>query len=379
MTAVGESPRAVGTKAAASPFGVPDGWWPVAHSEEVGHHPRAFRLAGQDLAIYRDLSGAVRAVADRCPHRRLPLSMGRLTEDGSIQCPYHGWCFDGATGRCTAIPNLSADERIPNGIRVKAFSAAENIAELIGYGLRTNKLAPPVGPPTGEEPDEGTTMYDAAVADGLVFVWTGGESPTAMTGPSSAPPPRTSATGTFDVRAPYTAVGDAILLNPGSALRLAALMGAGDELCSPIVTTGDGIVSVLRDRYTFDLPRVSTFEPLSHRVTTSTVTTVALTGLTRVEVIGDGRTPRCQVTIALTPIGTYRTVVRWRAVLAGSGRGVLALGAQALSTAYRLAGRASDACEALSDSTSQSTDPGVRALRHAREQAHAEMLEGADE
>src|SRR5271170_8082184 len=100
-------------QSAVSRFGLPESWWPVAHSDEVGNHPNAFRLGDQDLALYRDLGGAVRAVEDRCPHRRLPLSMGRLTEDGSIQCRYHGWSFDGVTGRCTAIPNLRQDERIP--------------------------------------------------------------------------------------------------------------------------------------------------------------------------------------------------------------------------------------------------------------------------
>jgi nitrite reductase/ring-hydroxylating ferredoxin subunit len=384
MTAVGESPLIVGSQAGAqpaeSPFGLPAGWWPVAHSEEVRHHPGAFRLGSQDLAIYRDLSGTVRAVADRCPHRRLPLSMGRLTEDGSIQCRYHGWCFDGATGRCTAIPNLSADERIPNSIRVRAYSAAENIAELMGYDLRTDKLAPPVGPPTGEEPDEGTTMYDASVADGLVFVWTGAEPPTAMPESASTMTSKpTDARGTLQVRAPYIAVADAIILNPGSALGLGALIGAGDELCSPVVTSRSGIVSVQRERYTYDLPRASTFEPVSHKVTTSTITTVADTGLTRVEAPGGRRTPGCEVTIALTPIDTYRTVLRWRAVLTGPGRRFFSLGAHALSTGYRLAGRASDGCEALSDSTSRTTDPGVRALRRAREETHTRTSEGAGE
>lgn len=303
--------------------------------------------------------------------------MGRLTEDGSIQCPYHGWSFDGATGRCTAIPNLSAEERIPNGIKVKAFSAAENIAELVGYGLRTNKLAPPVGPPTGEEPDQGTTMYDSSVADEIVFVWTGAEPPTTTPGPTSTTVSQlTSATGTIQVRAPYTAVAEAVLLNPGSALRLGSLIGAGDELCSPVVTSRAGTVAVQRERYTYDLPRASTFEPLSHRVTASTITTVAITGLTRVEVAAGRRSPGCEVTIALTPIDSYRTVVRWRAVLTGPSRRFFALGAQALSAAYQVAGRASDECEELSDSMSRTTDPGVRALRRAREEAHQRTIEG---
>ena len=55
----------------------------------------------------------------------------------------------------------------------------------MGYGLRTNKLAPAVGPSTGEEPDEGTTMFEASVADGMVFVWTGAEAPAVAPGQPS--------------------------------------------------------------------------------------------------------------------------------------------------------------------------------------------------
>ena len=39
-----------------------------------------------------------RAAPDRCPHRGTRLSLGRVC-DGQIECPYHGWRFDGA-GRC---------------------------------------------------------------------------------------------------------------------------------------------------------------------------------------------------------------------------------------------------------------------------------------
>jgi nitrite reductase/ring-hydroxylating ferredoxin subunit len=384
MTAAGEPRLAqrptTHAQPTESPFGLADGWWPVAHSSEVHRHPGAFRLGNQDLAIYRDLTGTVRAVADRCPHRRLPLSMGRLTEDGSIQCPYHGWSFDGATGRCTAIPNLSADERIPKGIGVAAFSAAENIAELMGYGLRTSKLAPPVGPPTGEEPDEGTTMYDARVAGGMVFVWTGTRPSAATPGAASTKPSdATAVAGTVQVRAPHAAVSEAILLNPGSALGLGALLGAGEELCSPAVTSQSGVVSVQRERYALDIPRASTFGPISRRVVTSTITTIKETGFTRVDVVGGRWTPACEVTIGLTPTDTYRTVLRWRAVLTGRTHRLLSLGAYTLSTARRVAGRASEACEALADSTSRCNDPGVRALRETREQAVKLQSGGARE
>ncbi len=36
----------------------------------------------------------------------MPLSEGRLNAAGELECPYHGWTFDGQ-GRCTAIPQAS--------------------------------------------------------------------------------------------------------------------------------------------------------------------------------------------------------------------------------------------------------------------------------
>lgn len=33
-----------------------------------------------------------------CPHKDLPFGKGKL-EAGNITCPWHGWCFDPATGQ----------------------------------------------------------------------------------------------------------------------------------------------------------------------------------------------------------------------------------------------------------------------------------------
>ena len=46
---------------------------------------------------------AWQAFADRCPHRLAPLSEGRITEDGHLECPYHGWAFSSG-GACEKLP-----------------------------------------------------------------------------------------------------------------------------------------------------------------------------------------------------------------------------------------------------------------------------------
>lgn len=66
--------------------------------------PFATRLWGEPLVIYRDTEGHLVALADVCPHRSAPLSMGRI-DNGELVCLYHGWKF-GAKGACTDIPTM---------------------------------------------------------------------------------------------------------------------------------------------------------------------------------------------------------------------------------------------------------------------------------
>ena len=60
--------------------------------DELGYTPYATRLFGEPMVIYRDISGNINAVADACPHRSAPLSMGDM-KDGTLRCFYHGWGF----------------------------------------------------------------------------------------------------------------------------------------------------------------------------------------------------------------------------------------------------------------------------------------------
>lgn len=100
-------------------------WWAAALSESVdASRPLAVVCNGEALVLFRDASGAVCALEDRCPHRRVPLALGKVTPKG-LQCGYHGWTFDGKTGTCTAIPNLSADERVPPRYGARSYRVAE--------------------------------------------------------------------------------------------------------------------------------------------------------------------------------------------------------------------------------------------------------------
>ncbi|MBU8895549.1 Rieske 2Fe-2S domain-containing protein [Corallococcus sp. M34] len=67
---------------------------PVLPASALGRKPVRVELAGRAYALFRDAAGRPAALLDACPHRFAPLSRGRVTKDGRLECPYHGWRFD---------------------------------------------------------------------------------------------------------------------------------------------------------------------------------------------------------------------------------------------------------------------------------------------
>jgi phenylpropionate dioxygenase-like ring-hydroxylating dioxygenase large terminal subunit len=104
-------------------------WHPVARPAEVTAQPRRVMLLGEPWVLYR-AAGRIVAFADRCPHRRTPLSLGRCEAD-VLQCAYHGWRFD-PTGACIEVPALGPGAPVPPAARLSppAGLAEEPIAPL---------------------------------------------------------------------------------------------------------------------------------------------------------------------------------------------------------------------------------------------------------
>jgi phenylpropionate dioxygenase-like ring-hydroxylating dioxygenase large terminal subunit len=123
-------------------------WHPVLAANTLRDTPLAVNLLDQSLVLWRD-HGAVRAWADRCPHRGARLSMGRVltsVQGARLECPYHGWQFD-SEARCRLVP-AAPDFQPPAGHAVRAFEALER------HGLVWVRLdaAAPAGPLPPEPP-----------------------------------------------------------------------------------------------------------------------------------------------------------------------------------------------------------------------------------
>jgi len=102
-------------------------WYPAARSAEVTGTPLLLRMLGQDFVVWRDDDGKAHCLSNTCIHRGGSLGRGKVV-NGHIQCPYHGWRFDG-TGTCRAIPSLGPNPSIPARTRIDAYPVEER------YGL----------------------------------------------------------------------------------------------------------------------------------------------------------------------------------------------------------------------------------------------------
>jgi vanillate O-demethylase monooxygenase subunit len=95
-------------------------WYVAAIDHEVSRTPMRRLICNEPIVLYRTEDGAPVALEDRCAHRHLPLSMGKLKGD-ILECLYHGLCFD-KTGACIKVPG---QETVPPSARVKAYPMVE--------------------------------------------------------------------------------------------------------------------------------------------------------------------------------------------------------------------------------------------------------------
>ena len=96
-------------------------WHPVAVGPELSEQnpTRLVRILGEDLVLFRDKSGRIGLIADRCAHRGASLCYGRVEERG-IACPYHGWLYD-TNGQCLETPPEPPESKFRLTVRQRAY------------------------------------------------------------------------------------------------------------------------------------------------------------------------------------------------------------------------------------------------------------------
>jgi 5,5'-dehydrodivanillate O-demethylase len=110
-------------------------WMPIAGISELEKNPvKAVRLMGEDLVLYRDLSGTYGLVDRHCPHRRADMSYGFVEECG-LRCNYHGWLYDedGKTLEQPFEDVANPEARYRDKVRIKAYPVEAKAGILWAY------------------------------------------------------------------------------------------------------------------------------------------------------------------------------------------------------------------------------------------------------
>lgn len=137
-----------------------EAWYPIFYVEDLEQDKLTrFTLLDRDLVIWWDRQAACwRAFEDQCPHRLVPLSEGRIAEDGLLECPYHGWAFRG-DGSCDRIPQQDPDIATQASQRACAKSLPTAIRQGLLFVYAGNpdhapSVKIPITEPLEETPDE---------------------------------------------------------------------------------------------------------------------------------------------------------------------------------------------------------------------------------
>lgn len=108
-------------------------WMPVATLSEITENKptKRVRVLGENLVLFRDLSGQYGLLPEHCPHRHVSLYYGFVEQDG-LRCPYHGWKFN-AEGACIEQPYERAGSPLAKQASVRSYPVQQLAGLLFAY------------------------------------------------------------------------------------------------------------------------------------------------------------------------------------------------------------------------------------------------------
>ncbi|MCP5162819.1 MAG: aromatic ring-hydroxylating dioxygenase subunit alpha [Hahellaceae bacterium] len=98
-------------------------WYAAARAETLKDKPVSVVILETRIALWRKKDGTAQALRDRCSHRNVRLSEGKV-QNNCLKCPYHGWTFD-AEGQCVNVPSEGPDGKAFAGRKVEDFPVKE--------------------------------------------------------------------------------------------------------------------------------------------------------------------------------------------------------------------------------------------------------------
>jgi vanillate O-demethylase monooxygenase subunit len=119
-------------------------WYVAGHAGDFGRGLQRRWLLDEPVCFYRREDGTAVALADRCVHRQMPLTMGRLRGD-NVECGYHGIVF-APNGQALEVPS---QKHVPRNCSVPSYPLVESGGLLwiwMGDPVRADRTLIPAHP-----------------------------------------------------------------------------------------------------------------------------------------------------------------------------------------------------------------------------------------
>jgi phenylpropionate dioxygenase-like ring-hydroxylating dioxygenase large terminal subunit len=130
-------------------------WQPICFADELHDLPLRVNILGEELVVFRDLSGAVGLLELHCPHRGTSLEFGLVGPKG-IRCCYHAWLFD-VDGTILETPGEPAESTLKERLCHGAYPTHEYNGIVFAY----------MGPPDQQPP---FPVYDSFTRPGYHLI-----------------------------------------------------------------------------------------------------------------------------------------------------------------------------------------------------------------
>lgn len=91
----------------------PNGWYRLLNSDELSvNEVKYINYCGREVIVFRAADGKVYALHAYCSHMGANLGIGGKVKGNCIECPFHGWVFDGRTGDCVVSSRNLAPKQV---------------------------------------------------------------------------------------------------------------------------------------------------------------------------------------------------------------------------------------------------------------------------
>jgi phenylpropionate dioxygenase-like ring-hydroxylating dioxygenase large terminal subunit len=122
---------------------IPNQWYAILESNEIkpGKILGVTRM-GEKLVAWRSPLGELSVMSDKCPHRGVAFSVGKLIGE-CIQCPFHGFEYD-TSGTCQLVPANGRASQPPKALHAHTYPVQEHHGFVYIWWGEARQTYPPV-------------------------------------------------------------------------------------------------------------------------------------------------------------------------------------------------------------------------------------------